>query len=215
MGNIFSKTAPRLDTNFRVIVYIFCYLLFIGVVLAIGFSLCIYIDHRRQTRLSQAILDEERNLSEVKDEKDLPEVKDEKDLPEGKDEKDLSEGEDEKTPLLPASTHQDPNRQFHLGPAFLHTRERKALPAQQQLRRHHPSSSVGKSYEPDIHHRQASQISASFCDTQAAPIPRSFTKCGMRYRELEWNTQGWDNRSQVKEGLCIRAGDEGMRGSML
>ncbi|KAL9129182.1 MAG: hypothetical protein Q9175_007363 [Cornicularia normoerica] len=74
MGNIFSNAAPLLDTGFTIAIYTLCYLLFIAVILAIGISLCMYIDHRRQVRLSRAALvvegtlDDEGNECEDKDE---------------------------------------------------------------------------------------------------------------------------------------------------
>lgn len=66
MSNIFSTTAPVPATDFRMALYILTYLLFIAVILGIGISLCMYIDHRRQAKLCSVIFDEERDLSEGK-----------------------------------------------------------------------------------------------------------------------------------------------------
>ena len=73
MGNIFSMATPILDTDMNITMYILSYLLFIGVVLGVVIAIHsgsnMYINHRRSTRHSSALLDEEKDLPEEKDEK--------------------------------------------------------------------------------------------------------------------------------------------------
>lgn len=182
MGNISSMAAPLFDTGFKIAVYIFCYLLFIGVVLAVGISLCMYIDHRRQTRLSRATLDEERNVSEGEDE--------EKKVSAGKDGEEFPEGEDEKTPLLPPPSHQDQNRQL-ISCVQSCTYENDSLSLL--------SCKYGATTTPlrllDKRPKWAYTVNkpATFprlsVTPTTAPVPKLFTKCRMRSNEVNWNSK--------------------------
>lgn len=113
MGNIFSMAAPPLDTDSNtaldIAMYIISYLLIIGVVLSIGICICIYIDHRQLTRLSAAVLDEERNLNARERER---------------------EEKVEEAPPLPPQYHPKPNGSIHLGPTILHLHKRETTPPQ-------------------------------------------------------------------------------------
>lgn len=64
-------TAIPLDTELKIIIYILAYLLSIGVVLALGISLCMYIDHRRHSRT--VVSDVEENFEEKEEETECEE----------------------------------------------------------------------------------------------------------------------------------------------
>ena len=159
--------APLLDPDFKIAVYLFCYLLLIGVVLAIGISLCLYIDRRRRTRLSRAVLDVERNL------------------PEGEDEKEVLEGEDEKAPLLPPQSYQDRNRKFISElQSCAYVKEKLSLlsskyGATSPLRVLDKRSGL----EFTINRPRHSATNTT------AHVPRYFTKYGMRCNEMQWNSK--------------------------
>ncbi|CAF9922160.1 MAG: hypothetical protein ALECFALPRED_002036 [Alectoria fallacina] len=167
MGNIFSMAAPLLDTDLKIAVYLFCYLLFIGVVLAIGITLCVYIDHRRRTRLSRAVLDVERTS------------------PEEEDEKELLEGEDEKVPLLPPQSYQGQNRQFISDlQSCTYVNEKLSL----------LSSRYGATSPLRVLDKRSNleftinRPRRSATDT-TAHVPKYFTKYGMRCNEMKWNSK--------------------------
>lgn len=167
MGNIFSMAAPLLDTDVKITMFITCNLLFIGVVLAIGISLCTYIDHRRRIRLSRAVLDEER----WKDEKDLPEV------------------EHEKAPLLQPQSHQHQNRHLISDlQSRTYINGKPSLPCSKYstnscLRVWDQGSKLEHAInEPAIFPRRPTTRTT-------AHVPKYFTKYGMWCNEIEWQSK--------------------------